>query len=386
MGILMTSRNLKPVFIHSPELEKLSYPSDCPFSTQRAGKTHDLLVSLGLLGGSGTKEIAPKPATRSEIEVFHSTRYLDELQLAADGKLTKEGSNMGLGTPDCPVFSDMYKYASLACGATLAGAELILSGEADIVFNPSGGFHHAKAQKASGFCYLNDVVLGCLRLTEKGKRILFLDVDAHHCDGVQDAFYARNDVMVISLHESGKTLFPWTGFENEIGEGPGLGFNVNVPLPIGIFDEAYMTGFNKIVLPLIKSYKPDVIVLELGMDALAGDVLVHLGLTNNTYVEIINELLRFNKPILATGGGGYDVEKTVRGWALAWKTLSGANEEPDLNLGLGGVMLQSEEWSGGLRDRVLPVHENHRRLIDALLDETISSVKKNVFEYHGIDE
>lgn len=382
----MTGKNLKPVFIHSPEFDKLSYPPDCPFNTQRAGKTHNLLVSLGLLGGSDTKEIAPKPATRSELEVFHSTRYLDELQLAAEGKLTKEGSNMGLGTADCPVFSDMYKYASLACGATLTGAELILSGEADIAFNPSGGFHHAKVAKASGFCYLNDVVLGCLRLTEKGKRVLFVDVDAHHCDGVQDAFYARNDVMVISLHESGKTLFPWTGFENEIGEGPGLGFNVNVPLPVGIFDEAYMTGFNKIVLPLIKAYKPEVIVLELGMDALAGDALVHLGLTNNTYVEIINELLHFNKPILATGGGGYDVEKTVRGWALSWKTLSGAKDEPDLNLGLGGVMLQSEEWSGGLRDRVLPVHEKHRRSIDALLDETINSVKKNVFEYHGIDE
>ena len=179
----------------------------------------------------------------------------------------------------------MYEYASLACGATLTGAELILSGEADIVFNPSGGFHHAKAQKASGFCYLNDIVLGCLRLTDKGKRVLYLDVDAHHCDGVQEAFYARKDVMVISLHESGKTLFPWAGFENEIGEGPGLGFNVNVPLPIGIFDEAYMTGFNQIVLPLIKAYKPDVIVLELGMDALAGDPLVHLSLTNNTYAD-----------------------------------------------------------------------------------------------------
>jgi len=380
----MTDKKPKPIFIHSPELEKLSYPPDCPFVTQRAGKTRDLLVSLGLLGGNGIKETAPKSATKSELEAFHSTRYLDELQLAAEGKLTKEGSDMGFGTPDCPVFGDMYNYASLACGATLTGAELILSGQADIAFNPSGGFHHAKAQKASGFCYLNDIVLGCLRLTEKGKRVLYLDVDAHHCDGVQDAFYARKDVMVISLHESGKTLFPWTGFENEIGEGPGLGFNVNVPLPVGIFDEAYMTVFYTVVLPLIKAYKPDVIVIELGMDAIAGDLLVHLGLTNNTYVEIINELLSFNKPILATGGGGYDVDKTVRGWALAWKTLSGANDEPDLSLGLGGVMLQSEEWAGGLRDRVLPVHEKHRKSIDSAIETTMNVVKKNVFGYHGL--
>jgi len=382
----MIDKSLKSIFIHSPELEKLSYPPDCPFSTQRAGKTHDLLVSLGLLGDNDSKEISPKPATRLELESFHSARYLDELERAAKGKLTKEGSDMGFGTPDCPIFSDMYKYASLACGATLTGAELILSGEAHIAFNPSGGFHHAKAEKASGFCCLNDVVLGCLRLTEKGKRVLYLDVDAHHCDGVQDAFYTRNDVMVISLHESGKTLFPWTGFENEIGEGPGLGFNVNVPLPVGIFDEAYMTVFYKVVLPLIKAYKPDVMVIELGMDALAGDPLVHLGLTNNPYVEIIIELLSFHKPILATGGGGYDIEKTVRGWALAWKTLSGGGDEPDLSLGLGGVMLQTEEWSGGLRDRVLPVDEKHRRSIDSAIETTINIVKKNVFGYHGIDE
>ena len=103
-------------------------------------------------------------------------------------------------------------------------------------------------------------------------------------------------------------------------------------------------------------------------------------------MPIINELLSFNKPILATGGGGYDVGKTVRGWALSWKTLSGANDEPDLNIGLGGVMLQSEEWSGGLRDRVLPVHEKHRRSIDSAIEKTIKVVKKNIFGYHGIEK
>jgi acetoin utilization protein AcuC len=379
-------RNLKSVFIHSAELEKLSYPPGCPFNAQRAGKTRDLLISLGLLGKNDIRVIAPKPATRVELEIFHSARYLDEIQLAAQGRLTKKGSDMGLGAPDCPVFSDMYQYAALACGATLTSAELILSGEADITFNPSGGFHHAKAEFASGFCYFNDVVLGSLRLTQKGKRVLFVDIDAHHCDGVQDAFYSSSDVMVISLHESGKTLFPWTGFENEIGEGAGRGFNVNVPLPVGIFDEAYMTVFNEIAMPLVKAYQPDVIILELGMDALAGDPLVHLGLTNNAYVEIIDQLMSFKIPILATGGGGYDVEKTVRGWALAWKTLSGGNAEPALNIGLGGVMLQSEEWSGGLRDRVLPVDEKHRRSINSVIRKTINAVKNNIFGYHGIEK
>ena len=192
----------------------------------------------------------------------------------------------------------------------MTGAELILSGETDIAFNPCGGYHHARAEMASGFCYLNDLVLACMRFLNNDKRVLYLDIDAHHGDGVQEAFYASNQVMAISLHESGKTLWPGTGFENEIGDGPGKGFTVNVPSPIGICDAAYIVVFTEIVIPLIKAYDPDIFVLQTGMDALAADAIAHLELTNNAPAEIIDRLLRFNKPLLATGGGGYhkDIE------------------------------------------------------------------------------
>lgn len=191
--------------------------------------------------------------------------------------------------------------------------------------------------------------------------------------------------MFISLHESGETLFPWTGFADEIGKGKGLGFNVNVPLPPGTDDKAYLTVFDKIVSPLIKAYDPDVIVLELGMDTLAGDPLAHLSLTNNVYADIISRLMRFNKPILATGGGGYDVEKTVRGWALAWEIFCCEwRDKADSSLGMGGVMLQSNEWSGGLRDHTLPITEKKRRSLDTAIHATIDAVIKNVFRYHGI--
>ena len=286
----------KPVFIHSQELEKYSYPPDSMFVTQRAAKTRKLLISLGLLEGKCGREFAPVPATISELKNFHTAKYLEALQQTAIGIITPEARRMGLGTPDCPVFKDMFDYASWACGATLTGAELILSGETDIAFNPSGGYHHARAQMASGYCYLNDLVLACMRFVNDGKRILYLDIDVHHGDGVQEAFYASNQVMVISLHESGKTLWPGTGFENEIGDGAGKGFTVNVPLPIGICDAAYLEVFTEIVIPLIKAYDPDIFVLQTGMDALAGDPLAHLELTNNTHAEIIDRLLRLKTP------------------------------------------------------------------------------------------
>ena len=374
----------KPIFIYSQELEKYNYPTESMFVTQRATKTRELLRSLGLLEGRCGREAAPVPATISEMNKYHSARYLKALQQAADGKLTREGGSMGLGTPDCPVFKDMFDYATWACGATLTGAELILSGETDIAFNPSGGFHHAGAERASGFCYINDLVLACMRFSDKGKRVLFLDIDAHHGDGVQEAFYSSHKVMVISLHESGNTLWPWTGFENETGDGAGKGFNVNVPLPLGICDDSYLEVFNEIVIPLVKAYNPDIFVLQLGMDALAGDALAHLELTNNAHAEIIDRLMHFNKPMLATGGGGYHVDNTVRGWALAWKIMCGLGDESDLSLGLGGVMLQSTEWPGGLRDRALSLNEQHCESVNIAVQATIRSLTRNVFKYHGI--
>ena len=301
--------------------------------------TRRILLSMGML--SSSDEVAPEPAPRDVLEKFHTPRYLDVMIEASNGKMDAEGLQMGLASPDCPVFAGMYEYAALACGATLAGTKAILEGRADVAFNPSGGYHHAGAALASGFCYLNDVVLGCLALAEQGMRVLVLDVDVHHCDGVQNAFYHRSDVCTLSFHESGRTLFPGTGFSDEIGQGDGRGYSVNVPLPEGTYDQAYMRAFEEVALPLIAAVAPDVIVLELGMDALAGDPLAHLCLTNNTYVDVVEAVQRFNKPILATGGGGYHPANTARGWALAWASLSGQDRTHTDAAGLGGVMLET---------------------------------------------
>jgi acetoin utilization protein AcuC len=290
---------------------------------------------------------------------------------------------MGLGGLDTPVFKDMFECGAWACGAGLVAADLLLEGKADIAFNLLGGFHHAMAERAAGFCYLNDVVLACMKMAGAGKRVLYLDVDAHHGDGVQAAFYQRQDVMTVSMHETGRTLFPWGGFENETGEGPGRGYNVNVSLPPETYDEAFLTAFDGVVVPLVEFFQPDVIVLELGMDTLAGDPLTHLRLTNNAVVEVLERLLRFNRPMLVAGGGGYHVENTVRGWALAWRTCCGENDDTDF-IGMGGVMLASSEWAGGLRDRALAVTLDQRLAVEPELHASLDTIRRTIFALHGI--
>jgi acetoin utilization protein AcuC len=228
------------------------------------------------------------------------------------------------------------------------------------------------------------VALACLVLAENKKRVLYLDIDVHHGDGVQGAFYDRDDVMTISFHQNGKTLFPGTGFVDEIGTGKGKGYSVNFPLPIGTYDDVYLKAFNEIVPPLAKKFNPDVVVFELGADTLAGDPLANLNLTNNSYTPIIKYLLSLNKPVLMTGGGGYHIDNTVRAWALAWSILCGADYDHDMNIGMGGVMLESTDWLGGLRDRELPPTEQQRNLVEPVIDDTIEEIKKKIFPLHGL--
>jgi acetoin utilization protein AcuC len=371
-------------FIYSPRLEEISYPPGHPFNTIRAKKTRDIINSMGLLSAPDRIEVPPEPADRIILKKFHTARYLHNLQNASKGHWDYDALSMGLGTSDCPVFKGVYEYAVLAAGATITAAQLILDGKVGAAFNPSGGFHHAHPEFAAGFCYINDVALGCEVLAEQGKKVLYLDVDVHCGDGVAAFFYERSDVMTISLHQNPKTLFPGTGFENEIGRGKGKGYCVNIPLPIGTYDEAYMLAIKTVVLPLIHAFKPDVFVFELGADALVGDPLANLRLTNNVYSDIIHQLLAFGKPILMTGGGGYNIENTVRAWALGWSALCGADSELDANMLLGGIMLQTTEWQGGLRDRVLPVNSQQRDAVMPALTATLDTLKSTVFPLHGL--
>ena len=375
---------VRAAFLHCEELDRLKYPEGCPFNTSRAGKTLQTVQGMGWLSSPERFLFAPERATDEQLLRFHKGYYLDALKAGDRGEPVANAWDLGLDTPDCPLFRDMYAYTTLATGATLTGTELLLNGKASVAFNPSGGFHHAQPGSAAGFCYLNDVVLGCMALAEQGNRVLFIDLDVHHCDGVQEAFFDRSDIFTCSFHETGKELFPGTGFVEEIGEGPGKGHTVNVPLPVGTYDGAYLKAFRAVCLPLIDAYDPHWIVLELGMDGLAGDPLAHLHLTNNVYADAVEMIAKKGKPILAVGGGGYNIENTVRAWSLLWAILCGEAAHDEMSFGLGGVMLESTEWHGGLRDRALISHGGQRQAVDHAIQTTVEKVKRLVFPYHGL--
>jgi acetoin utilization protein AcuC len=371
-------------FIHSDEIERYHYPPECPFKTERASLTKSILRSMSLYESQGTREMPPRPATDSELGLFHTPEYLAALRRISLGDFQSGDFALGLGTPDTPPFADLYPYTELAVGATITGVELLLDRSVDFVFNPSGGYHHAFPAIAGGFCYINDMAIACKILQKNGKRVFCLDLDAHHGNGTQSAFYAESEVFTVSFHESGRSLFPWSGFEDEIGEGKGFGYNVNVPLPAGTDDDAFIFAFRNIVPALLDFYKPDVIVLEIGMDILSVDPLTHLNMTNNAIADTLPDIISTGIPLLVTGGGGYNPEHTARGWALAWTILCGNEPATDLSIGMGGTFLGSTEWSAGLRDGRIYARGDEKNEIRQQVEHIVATIRNMVFPLHEI--
>lgn len=361
----MNDRRL--AFIYSTEVERFIYPEHSPFKIAAATLTRRRLIASGLLDPT-QHEVPARPATQAELLQFHAEPYLDELQRASEGQLSEEGRRMGLGGRNTPVFHDMLTCGSWAAGSALSGADLLLEGRAQAVFSLLGGYHHAAVSKASGFCYVNDVVLACMHLAASGKRVACIDVDAHHGDALQEAFYWRRDVLTISLHETGKTSFPWGGFAAESGKGPGLGHNVNVSLPRGTFDAAYSEALDRVVMPLLRAYRPDAIVLVLGMSPLASDPGSHLHLSNNFVLDTMERMLSLPCLLLVTGGGGHQEETTARGWSLAWRMALGASEH------------EPHPW----RDPELLIPEEHRKAVLPELESALEESMQHIFGHHNL--
>ena len=227
---------------------------------------------------------------------------------------------------------------------------MLYQGIARFVFNPFGGFHHAGKDHAEGFCYINDIAVAIADLIRKDQRVAYIDIDAHHGNGVQDAFYETDKVLCISLHESGETLYPGTGSEAEIGSKEGVGYNVNIPLRAGTDDELYLFVFQSLVPPLIQNFKPDIVVANIGCDIHRDDPLANLNLTSNGYRSVISMINDLCPKILALGSGGYNLHRTAALWALAWAEFCGLQPQ-DLHAGLvGGMMYGPETGAGQLDD------------------------------------
>jgi acetoin utilization protein AcuC len=323
---------VKTAFLYSEDLVKFDYGPDHPLKISRLKLTRDLMHSFGLLSPDMTKVVGPRPAAEEDLLLFHHADYLEMLKAVNGGRRMPGSDYFGLGAGDNPVFRGVFDWSRLVTGASVKAALMVDGGEADTVFNIAGGLHHALAARASGFCYINDPVIAIMALLKRGRRVAYVDIDAHHADGVQEAFYSTSRVLTISLHETGRTLFPGTGFEEEIGDGDGRGFSLNVPLPAFSDDELFLFAFGRVVPEAIDKFRPDVVVSQLGVDSFRSDPLAHLNYTTNGFCEAVRKIKSISPKWVALGGGGYDVANVARAWTLAWGIMNDldiADEVPE---------------------------------------------------------
>lgn len=223
---------------------------------------------------------------------------------------------------DCPVFDGMWDYSCYYAGASLDAARKLINGQTDIAINWSGGLHHAKKSEASGFCYLNDIVMAILQLLRYHPRILYIDIDVHHGDGVEQAFHSTNRVMTLSFHKYDGLFFPATGNYDDIGGGLGKRYSLNVPLKDGIDDLSYTNLFKEVVNATIERYQPTAIVLQCGADSLAGDRLGCFSLNISAHGRCVELVKQFNLPLLVLGGGGYTPRNVSRLWTYETRLVN----------------------------------------------------------------
>jgi len=343
------------IFLSSPELWSVQPDIGHPLKPQRLRQTFELLSDYGAFDAANVEVISPRSATDEEIAQFHTPAYIDVVNQLSRGEAVPDAIQFGLGTTDNPIFEGMKEAESLKVGGALQAAELLWKKEAAIAFSYGGGMHHGFPGFASGFCIFNDAAIAIRWLVEKNLKVAYLDLDVHHGDGVQQAFYESDRVLTISLHQDGRTLFPGTGAIAEIGRGKGVGYSVNLPFPPGTTNRSYLWAFSEIVPPLLERFQADLIVTQLGVDTHYSDPLAELALTTRAYEKLYQKLSELAIPWLALGGGGYNLDVVPRAWTLAFGAMSGQNFDNHLPLNY-----QLKYGCEFLRDMMPPKLESER--------------------------
>lgn len=317
--------------IYDDSLSKYDFGKTHPLKPERLKLTFELLRSIGYLERPNVSVFDPKVAKEEELALFHSESYIETV---------KKYSDIGYGlldSGDTPAFKGCFESTSIIVGASLKALELVVDGKTHHAFNMSGGLHHAFRNRASGFCIFNDPAI-CIEFLKKKynvERILYLDIDAHHGDGVMYGFYSDPTVLDIDFHEDGNYLFPGTGFVHELGTDEAKGLKINFPLPPGTGDSQYARAFRELVPTLIEQFKPEIILMQCGADSHYDDRLTHLNLSTEMYFEVANTIHRLahkycNGKLIMFGGGGYNLFNVSRCWAVMLNEIIGERSDIDL--------------------------------------------------------
>ncbi|MFB9859690.1 acetoin utilization protein AcuC [Salinicoccus siamensis] len=319
----------KPIYIYDDSLLKYRFSSTHPFNQMRVKMTTDLLTMSSQL--NETDIIKPRDATDAELGLVHKQDYMDAVKQAGEGSLSPEKmESYGLNTDDTPSFEGMHEKSRMLVGATLTAVDAVMEGRAKKAVSLAGGLHHGFSGRASGFCIYNDSAVAIEYMRQKyNQRVMYIDTDAHHGDGVQWIFYDSNEVMTYSIHETGRYLFPGTGSLTERGTEEGFGFAVNLPIDAFTEDESFLEIFKETLEAAIIKFKPDILFSQNGVDAHYRDPMTHLSVTSNTFEEIprfVNEMADkyTDGKWIAVGGGGYNLWQVVpRMWAQIWLAMNG---------------------------------------------------------------
>ena len=290
------------------------YGNNHPMKPHRLAMTHHLVLSYDL--HRRMEVYRPRRSYPVEMTQYHAEDYVEFLSritpdTASEHMQSMQRFNLG---EDCPIFDGLFDFCKLYTGGSIDGAVRLNHGMSDIAINWSGGLHHAKKAEASGFCYINDLVLAILELLKHHARVVYIDIDIHHGDGVEEAFYMTDRVMCVSFHKYGDLFFPGTGGLNDIGKNAGKYYSVNVPLRDGIHDDGFQDIFQTVMQKVMDVYRPGAIVLQCGADSLAADRLGCFNLSLDGHADCVKFMKKFGVPLLVTGGGGYTKSNVSRCW------------------------------------------------------------------------
>ena len=370
----------RSAFVYDDVLTQHVLSDTHPLKPVRLRYVYELLDEYGAFESPTVQVAKPRMAAEAEVLSFHTPDYLRAVQGMSRGEEISDPEAYNLGPGDNPAFEGMYDAALWSTGASVRAAELVASGEVEAAFSISGGLHHAMPGYASGFCTFNDPVIAIKHLLSHGMSVAYVDIDCHHGDGVQHAFYDTDQVLTVSMHESAAFIFPGTGFAQETGAGRGRGYSVNVPLYPFTSDDLYLWAFREVVPPLIEAFRPDVLVTQLGIDSHFNDPITHLALTVQGFGQVVNEFPQMASRWVALGGGGYDLQAVARAWTVAYSIMSEQgfpDQLPPSYRERHGVSTLADHGDLGIKDNV-------RKDARVFAENSVETVKRLVFPTHGL--
>ena len=362
-------------YFYDSDVGNYAYVSGHPMKPHRIRLAHSLIMNYGLY--KKMEIYRAKPASKYEMTQFHTDEYIDFLAKVTPDNMEsyqKEQQKYNVGD-DCPVFDGLFEFCGISAGGSMEGAARLNRQKADIAINWAGGLHHAKKSEASGFCYVNDIVLGIIELLRFHKRVLYIDIDVHHGDGVEEAFYTTDRVMTVSFHKYGE-YFPGTGELRDIGVGSGKHYSVNFPLRDGIDDSSYKGIFEPVIKATMDYYQPSAVVLQCGSDSLSGDRLGCFNLSMKGHANCVNFVKAFNLPTLVLGGGGYTMRNVSRTWAYETGCL--VAEQMSANLPYNDYY---EYYGPDYELDVRPSNmdnANSREYLDKILTQVLENMKRTI--------